>query len=90
MSTPFILVIIFIAGYAIYGFSRVHRKQDEVIKTFQEQLNEMRADAYYEVHITLNDQEEIFLDGKERTYSTPHGILHVYPDPQHVAVVKND
>ena len=39
---------------------------------------------FYDVHITLDDLEKIFFNGKERTYDTPHGVLHVYPDPKHV------
>ncbi len=55
----------------------------EMLK-FQNLLKNKYKISAYDVRITLEDQEEIFGDGKERTYETPHGTLHVTPDSKHV------
>jgi len=80
---PFLMTAALI-GYVVYASIRIHRKQDEVIKALRKQLREIAARRYIEPCITLEVQEEMFLDGKERTYETPHGALHVTPDPKHV------
>lgn len=43
-----------------------------------------REVGLFDVHITLENMEKMFLNGRERTYETPYGVLHVYPDPKHV------
>ena len=82
MDTIPFLVIIVIAGYLGWFSFRIQQKKDQLIEVLEKQLVDILSSG--EVHISLEDMEEMFMNGKERTYDTPHGILHVSPDPKHV------
>ena len=84
ISTIQLLAILIILGYAVYASIRIYRMKTRAIRILLKRLEEIKAATYYEVHITLEDMEEMFDDGKARAYETPHGTLHVIPDPKHV------